>query len=153
MAALVLAAIAKASVFVVTDDTHRKRMATLLGVILSPVLVVILLMMGMLSGMTEHNQNAVRTVFENGEVPEGTPEEYRAFIIGMQNSFNRIGNVINEVTGMIEEGEIDGMMVKSIFYSLFYDYEGLPVSLSVIQEFVDCFVRYEERTREETDDV
>ena len=44
------------------------------------------------------------------------------------------------------------MMVKSIFYSFFYDYEGLPVSLSVIQEFVDCFVKYEERTREETDD-
>ena len=91
-------------------------------------------------------------LFENGKLPEKTPEEYRAFIVGMQNSFNRIGNVIDEVTGMIEEGEIDGMMVKSIFYSLFYDYEGLPVSLSVIQEFVDCFVKYEERTREETDD-
>ena len=152
MAAPVLAAIAKASILAAADESHRKRMATIFGLILSPVLVVILLIMGMLSGMTEHNQNAVRTVFENGKLPEKTPEEYRAFIVGMQNSFNRIGNVIDEVTGMIEEGEIDVMMVKSIFYSLFYDYEGLPVSLSVIQEFVDCFVKYEERTREETDD-
>ena len=152
MAAPVLAAIAKASILAAADESHRKRMTTIFGIILSPVLVVILLIMGMFSGMTEHNQNAVRTVFENGKLPEKTPEEYRAFIVGMQNSFNRIGNVIDEVTGMIEEGEIDRMMVKSIFYSLFYDYEGLPVSLSVIQEFVDCFVKYEERTREETDD-
>ena len=64
MAAPVLAAIAKASILAAADESHRKRMATIFGLILSPVLVVILLIMGMLSGMTEHNQNAVRTVFE-----------------------------------------------------------------------------------------
>lgn len=152
MAVPVMAAIAKASLNAVTDETHQKRIVTVAGVILSPLLIVILFIMGTLAGMTQHNQDAVRTVFENGQVPEGTPEEYRQFIVGMQDSFSRIGTAMNEVTGMIEEGEMDGMLVKSVFYALFYDYDGLPVPLSVAQEFVDCFVRYEERTREETDD-
>lgn len=152
MAAPVLGAIAKASILAAADETNRKRMVTVMGVILSPILMVILFMMGTLAGMTRHNQDAVRTVFENGQVAEGTPEEYRQFIAGMQDSFRRIGNAMDEVTGLIEEGEMDGMLVKSIFYSLFYDYDGLPVPLSAAQEFVDCFVRYEERTREETDE-
>lgn len=152
MAAPVLGAIAKASILVAADETNRKRMVTVMGVILSPILMVILFMMGTLAGMARHNQDAVWTVFENGPVPEGTPEEYRQFIAGMQDSFRRIGNAMDEVAGLIEEGEMDGMLVKSIFYSLFYDYDGLPVPLSAAQEFVDCFVRYEERTREETDE-
>ena len=40
MAAPVLAAIAKASILAAADESHRKRMATIFGLILSPVLVV-----------------------------------------------------------------------------------------------------------------
>lgn len=151
MAAPVMIAIAKASVIAAASEKNRTRMVTILGIILSPVLIVLLFMMGTLSGITKHNQDAVRMVFEGGQVPDNTPEEYKRFICGMQDSFTRLGEAIETVAGMVEDGEVDDMLVKSVFYALFYDKERLPVPLSAAKEFVDCFVRYEERTREETD--
>lgn len=152
MAAPVVAVFVKASAAVLADEKNRKRAVAVVAAILSPILLVIFFMMGAMSGMTQHDQDAVRAVFDGGQVPEGTPAAYKDFVRGMQECFERISGAMEEVQGMVEEGEVDRMLVKSIFYALFYDQESLPLPLQSCREFVDCFVRYEERTREETDE-
>lgn len=152
MAVPVTVMAARISAGVLADERSRKGAVTAVAAILSPVLLVILFMMGTLSGTTRHNQDAVRTVFDGGPVPDGTPEAYKEFVTGMQECFSRIGSAMEEVQGMVEDGEMDRMLVRSIFYALFYDQEGLPVPLQSCREFVDCFVRYEERTRQGTDE-
>ena len=71
---------------------------------------------------------------------------YRAYIEDMQASFALLDERIAEINSMTEDGEsLDAIRVKAFFYALYFGAES--PSSRAHQQFVDCFVTYEERTR------
>ena len=64
----------------------------------------------------------------------------------MQASFALLDERITEINSMTEDGEsLDAIRVKAFFYALYFGAES--PSSRAHQQFVDCFVTYEERTR------
>jgi len=61
-----------------------------------------------------------------------------------QRSFAGLDAALGEIAGMTEEGAVDAIRVKAIYYSLFFG-SGSSADSRV---FADCFVRYEQRERE-----
>ena len=69
----------------------------------------------------------------------------------MRDGFSELDAAIAELSGQTEDGSLDAVRMKSIFYSLFFGAENLRMDRSDFRAFVNCFVRYEERTRTVTD--
>jgi murein DD-endopeptidase MepM/ murein hydrolase activator NlpD len=64
----------------------------------------------------------------------------------MRASFAALDAVLTEINGMAEDGQVDVIRVKSIYYSLFFG-SGASADSRI---FANCFVRYEQREREVT---
>jgi murein DD-endopeptidase MepM/ murein hydrolase activator NlpD len=139
------ALLAKAAVAVLSDERTRKAAGWVLVAILSPVILLIAFLCSLGSGATEHNITAVELCFyDTVTIPADTPEEYRVCIEAMRDSFDRLDTVIATIQENTEEGtSLDNIRVKAIFYTLYFGAE----SHGDAQNFVDCFVTYEERTR------
>ena len=138
--------IAKAAVAVVSDERLRKGVGWALVAIFSPVIVVIALLCSLGAGAAEHNVSIAELCFNGGTIPDTVSEEYRVYIVDMQNSLSLLDGYITEINEQTEDGaSLDAIRVKAIFYALYFgadapgsrDYHG----------FADCFVTYAERTR------
>ena len=57
--------------------------------------------------------------FHGGYLSSKVPAEYRMYIENMQDSFEKLDGVLNEINGMAEAEEVDPYQVKSDFYALF----------------------------------
>jgi hypothetical protein len=101
----------------------------------------------LLSGTTQHNNAAVDLVFNGGAFPTTMAVEYIAQVRSMQGCLATLDYAIADVNAMMESGTLDGAMVKSVFFSLEFGNPALNLSSSGARAFVDCFVRYETRTR------
>lgn len=139
-----LIAIAKAAAAVLSNEKTRKGLGWIIVAILSPLIVVIAVIAALFSGTAQHNTNAVDLCFNGGYVSSSTPAEFRQNIESMQRSFAGLDGALSEINGMTEDGEVDAIRVKAIYYSLFFG-SGSSADSRV---FADCFVRYEERERE-----
>ncbi len=71
------------------------------------------------------------------------------YIENMQDSFEKLDGVLNEINGMAEAEEVDPYQVKAIFYALFFGKEYPRMDEGDYRAFADCFVEYEEREDEE----
>ena len=71
------------------------------------------------------------------------------YIENMQDSFEKLDGVLNEINGMAEAEEVDPYQVKAIFYALFFGKEHPRMDEGDYRAFADCFVEYEEREDEE----
>lgn len=138
--------VAKAAGTALTDEKLRKGIAWTIGLILSPVILILVLICGLLSGTADHNNTAVDLCFEGGVISSNIPEDYRGYIEDMRGSFTLLDGSIASVNGEMEDGDsLDSVRVKAVFYALLFGAES--PSRVEHRRFVDCFVTYEERTR------
>jgi uncharacterized protein YycO len=141
----------KAAVTALSDERLRKTIGWIIAAILSPLILIVVLICGLLSGGADHNAAAMDLCYYGGTVSDSVPEEYRQYIEDMQASFASIDSSIASVSSMTENGSgLDSHRVKAIFYALFFGTENL--SGIDTGKFVDCFVTYEERTSTWTDE-
>lgn len=145
-----LTAIVKAAAAVLSNEKTRKGLGWIIVAILSPIIVVIAVIAALFSGTAQHNTNAVDLCFNGGYVSSSTPAEFRQNIESMQRSFARLDSALSEINGMAEDGEVDTIRVKAIYYSLFFGSGSSADNWQTasVRVFADCFVRYEERERE-----
>ncbi len=138
--------VAKAAATALSDDRLRRSIAWTIGLILSPVILIVVLICGLLSGTADHNNIAVGLCFEGGVISGNVPEDYRGYIEDMRDSFTLLDGSIATVNSEMEDGDsLDSVRVKAIFYALFFGADS--PSRVEHRRFVDCFVTYEERTR------
>ena len=104
-------------------------------------------LLSLLSGTAQHNNAAVDLVFNGGPVPTTMSAEYTAQVHAIQDCLVALDNAVAEVNSQMESGTLDGAMVKATFFSLCFGGENLHLSAGEARAFVDCFVRYETRTR------
>ena len=146
MAAISGTLIAKAALTALNNEKLRKGIAWTIGLILSPVILIIVLICGLLSGTADHNNTAVGLCFDGGVILGNVPEDYRGYIEDMRGSFKLLdGTIASMNSEMEDEDSLDSVRVKAIFYALFFGSES-PSRLEH-RQFVDCFVTYEERTQ------
>lgn len=143
-APVVLAAAAKAALVVATDKRAWTAVASVIAAVFIPFILVIVIILGLLDATSTHNVTAVELSFYGGELTEEVPEEYQKHIEDMRKSFSDLDGLIGSVENL-EDGEIDKTMVKSFFYALFFGAD--QPSRRAQRAFLDCFFRYEERTR------
>lgn len=140
---------AKAAATALSDERLRKGIAWVVGLTISPIILIIVLICGLLSGTAEHNNTAVGLCFDGGVISGNVPKDYRGYIENMCDSFNLLDGSIATVNSQMEDGDsLDAIRVKAIFYAMFF---GLDSPSRVEHRlFVDCFVTYEQRTRTAT---
>jgi cell wall-associated NlpC family hydrolase len=142
--------IAKAAISALSDERLRKGIGWTIAAILSPFILTIVILCGLLSGTASHNNNALYLSFNESSMSGNIPEEYKGHIEDMRRSFLILDEKIEEVNNQIEDGDsLDSIRVKAIFYSLYFG-ENHPSGVNR-GKYMDCFVTYEERTRTITD--
>ena len=145
------ALIAKAVAMALSDERLRRGIGWTIVAVLSPLIVIIAILCGMLSGAANHNNSTLNLCFHGGTIPDSAPAEYRNHIESMRSSFNALDSIIGEINNETESGQrLDSVQVKSVFYSLYFS-ESQPSS-SASKKFADCFVTYEKRTKTEKND-
>ncbi len=138
---------AKLALAALTDERTRKTVGWVVTAILAPLILIAALLLSLLSGTTQHNNAAVDLVFNGGVIPSTMSAEYAAQVHTMQACLAELDGVAAEVNDQMERGSLDGNWVKAVFFSLCFGDEHLRLATSEVQDFADCFVRYEERTR------
>ena len=139
------ALVAKAALTAARNPNIRKCLGWIIVGILSPIIVVVAVICGMLSGTANHNNNVLDLCFYGGVIGD-VPQEYRLHIESMQDIFSLIDTAILTVNAQIEDGNsLDTTRVKAIFYSLFFGQRDVA-SIST-NKFVRAFYTTEERTR------
>lgn len=140
------ALLAKAAASILTNEKSRKAVGWVLTTVLSPIILLLAFFCTTFSGGAEHNRTVVDLCFHGGAIPEGTPAEYQAYIQEMRDSFVLLDDVMQTVEGQMEEGDgLDDVRVKAVFFALYFGADDPAAHTG--QDFVDCFVTYEERTR------
>jgi cell wall-associated NlpC family hydrolase len=143
--------IAKAAAMALSDERVRKGIGWTIVAVLSPVIVILALICGMLSGAANHNNSALDLCFHGGVIAGNVPEDYRGYIEDMRNSFTIIDEKTSKVNAEMESGDsLDSVRVKAVFYSLYFGAD--QPSMIDSKKYVDCFVTYQERTRTVTKD-
>lgn len=145
------ALIAKAVAMALSDERLRKGIGWTIVAVLSPFIVILAILCGMLSGAANHNVTVLELCFHGGPIAGSVPAEYRSHIESMRRSFDILDSAIGEINSEAENGQsLDSIRVKSVFYSLYFG-ESQP-STAASKKFADCFVTYEERTKTVTND-
>ena len=156
MAISAAALAAKAAITLAADKENWKRLGMIIGISLSPIIIVVVCIIGVASGTANHNNRVLEIVFNGGNIPLTVPAEYRVRITEMQQSFDSLYLALEEIKTEyeFEEGSLDMLRVKAVFYALFFGQaEPAPTFATVdFREFIDCFLSYESRTRPCGDD-
>ena len=140
------ALVLKAAASILANEKSRKAVGWVLIAVLSPIILLLAFFCTTFSGGAEHNRTVADLCFHGGAVPEGTPEEYQAYIQEMRDSFVLLDAAMQTVEGQMEDGDgLDDVRVKAVFFALYFGADDPAAHAG--QAFVDCFVTYEERTR------
>ncbi|WP_096348664.1 C40 family peptidase [Anaerotignum propionicum] len=143
--------IAKALVMALSNDKLRRGMGWTIAAILSPIIVILALLIGIMSATADHNTTAIDLCFNSGVISGNVPEEFIDYIEDMQYSFSLLDYDINKINNQTENGNsLDSLRVKAVFYALYFGADR-PSLVNTLQ-FSDCFVTYEERSRTVTDE-
>ena len=149
MAVSAAAVTAKLVALTLSDRNGRTVVFSVIAALVTPVILIATMIMCTLSGTVDHNISAVQLSFHGGYLSSKVPAEYRMYIENMQDSFEKLDGVLNEINGMAEAEEVDPYQVKAIFYALFFGKEYPRMDEGDYRAFADCFVEYEEREDEE----
>ena len=138
--------LAKLTATALADEGTRKKAGWVIAAVLSPVILVVAFLCALASGGSSSNASAVELCFNGGTVPADFPVEYQECITDMRASFALLDEALTAITGQLEaDASLDDTRVKAIFYALYF---GTGSSgLGNHQQFADCFVNYESRTR------
>ena len=77
------ALVLKAAASILANEKSRKAVGWVLIAVLSPIILLLAFFCTTFSGGAEHNRTVADLCFHGGAVPEGTPEEYQAYIQGI----------------------------------------------------------------------
>ncbi|MDD3062754.1 MAG: M23 family metallopeptidase [Massilibacteroides sp.] len=136
----------KAAATALSDERLRKTIGWIIAAILSPLIIIIVLICGLLSGTADHNNTAIDLCFNGGAISDSVPENYHGYIEDIRSSFTMLDGSIAALNAEMEDGEsLDPVRVKATFYSLFFGAESPPRLEH--RKFAECFVAYEKRSR------
>lgn len=135
----------KAALTLLGNEHSRKAISWVATAILSPLILLVVILISLLSTTSEHNRAVIDLCFKGGDIPDSTPSEYVEYIEDMRRSFELLDGAISQINEMTEGDSLDDIRVKAIFYALYFG-EDTP-SRRAHRQFADCFVTYEERTR------
>lgn len=139
------AAIAKAASVILSDEKGRKAVGWIIAAVLSPLILLVALLCSLGSGSAAHNNAAVDACFYGGSISEQVPQEYRTHVTQMRSAFSVLDAAVSNVNGEMENGSLDPIRIKAIFYALCFG-ENAP-NQRAANRFVECFYTTEERTR------
>lgn len=142
MAAPVLA---RAAAALLTNEDGRKAIGWVLALLLSPLIILAAFLCCFGDGASQHNNAVVSAAFYGAELSSQIPAEYRAHITEMQEAFSLLDSATVYVNQKAEEGGLDPVQVKAIFFALCFG-DNAPTR-SAADRFVDCFYKTETRTR------
>ena len=135
--------IAKAAAAALSSEKVRKGVGWILAAVLSPVILIVVLLCALGSGTAEHNNLSVQASFYGAAFSEEIPVEYSAHVLDMQTAFSLLDSAVASVNASAEDGGLDPIQVKSVFYALCFG-EDVP-SRRAANRFIDCF--YTTQTR------
>lgn len=137
----------KAAIAAATDKRTWKAIGVLIAAILTPFILIIVMIVSLFSATANHNGTAIDLCFNGGVISPQVPADYAGYIREMRGDFSELDAAITEISFQAEDGSLDAVRIKAIFYSLFFGTENLRMDSSDFRAFTNCFVRYEERTR------
>jgi len=152
--ALPAAAIAaKAALALATDKRTWKVIGVIIAAAATPFILIIVCVLGLVSGTANHNNAALNLTFNGGTIPASMPAEYQTYITEMRDCFTALDAAVTAIGSECEweDGELDMIRVKAVFYALYFGDDNLSLRASEARSFVDCFLTYETRTRPCTD--
>ena len=137
--------IAKAAAAALSSEKVRKGVGWILTAVLSPVILIVALLCALGSGTAEHNNLSVQASFYGAAFSEKIPAEYSEHVLDMQTAFSLLDSAVASVNASAEDGGLDPIQVKSVFYALCFG-EDAP-SRRAANRFTECFYTTEVRTR------
>ena len=139
------AALSKTAAAVLSDERGRKAAGWVLTAILSPVILLVAFLCALGSGGADHNNAAVKASFYGTAFADSIPPEFQKHISEMRTAFSSLDSAVASVNADAEDGTLDAVRVKSIFYALCFG-EDAPTERAA-NNFVGCFYTTETRTR------
>lgn len=140
----------KAAIAAATDKRTWKAIGVILAAIMTPFILVIVMILSLLSGTSEHNNAAIDLCFNDGAAASTVPSEYTTYIEDMSGCFSALDQAISDAEADMEGNTLDNVRVKAIFYSLYFGADNLSLSKADARAFVDCFVSYEKNSDNKT---
>ena len=151
MAAPVVITLAvKAAIAAATDKRTWKAVGVLIAAILTPFILVIVMILSLLSGTSQHNNAAIDLCFNGGVAGSSVPAEYTVYIEDMSGCFSVLDQAIADTEAGMNGGTLDNVRIKSIFYSLYFGAKNLSLSDAEARAFVNCFVTHEKDSENHT---
>ncbi len=140
----------KATIAAATDKRTWKAVGVIIAAIMTPFILVIVMILSLLSGTSQHNNAAIDLCFNGGAAASSMPAEYAAYIEDMSGCFSALDKAVSDAEALMDGGALDNVRIKSIFYSLYFGAENLSLSDAGARAFVDCFVSYERNSDNHT---
>lgn len=142
---MAIPALARLAAAVLTDEDGRRTAGKVLALILSPLIILAAFLCCFGDGASRHNNAVVSAAFYGAEFSDKVPKEYRTHITEMQEAFSLLDSAIVYVNQKAEEGSLDPVQVKAVFFALCFG-DNAPTRAAA-DRFVDCFYKTETRTR------
>lgn len=140
----------KAAIAAATDKRTWKAVCVLIAAILTPFILVIVMILSLLSGTSQHNNAAIDLCFNGGVAGSSVPAEYTVYIEDMSGCFSVLDQAIADTEAGMNGGTLDNVRIKSIFYSLYFGAKNLSLSDAEARAFVNCFVTHEKDSENHT---
>lgn len=119
--------------------SKSERVQTIIGTaiasVLLPFALVIVCIMGALSGMTEHNHAAVDYAFGITTNTNNIPSDYRTKIDSVKSDLSELESTAEKLNEELDEGSLDITRIKAVFYAVFFEN-----GTERFEDFVRCFI-------------
>lgn len=137
--------VAKIAAAALSDEKVRKGLGWILVAILSPLILLIAVICSFASGGADHNNATVEACFYGVSFSAEVPTEFRSYVSEMQSAFSSLDSAVASVNSQMEDGSLDSVRVKAIFYALCFGAD-IPATATA-NNVVGCFYTTEIRTR------
>lgn len=101
-----------------TDKRIWKAVAIVITAIFMPLILLILMIAGMVSGVESANNDLLDYSFTSTKMPSDFTEEQQEIIENMRSWLGELDEVIAEKENEDEDSSLDGNMVRAAFYCL-----------------------------------
>lgn len=135
-----------------TAATDKRTWTVLLSILIGCAVMLLLpflLIVSIASGGAESNRQIADIVFDGGPVPSEIPVEFAAHMEAMIENFRQLDDEIEYRNEQLEEGSLDEIRIKAVFFTLYFSSESLHFEDALYEDFIDCFV--EETETEDSD--
>ncbi len=137
--------IAKIAAAALSDERVRKGIGWMLVAILAPLILLIAVICSFASGGADHNNATVEACFYGTSFSAEVPAEFRSYVSEMQSAFSSLDSAVASVNSQMEDGSLDPVRVKAIFYALCFGAD-IPATATA-NNVVGCYYTTETRTR------